>query len=361
MPLDVAITLRRDAFTVEVAFSADDGETVALLGPNGAGKSTVVEALAGLIPLTSGHVLVDGVAIEDLPPERRPVGIAFQDAMLFPHLSALENVAFPLRARGARAEPARAAARALLAELAPSVQPGARPAALSGGERQRVALARALIAQPRLLLLDEPLAAVDASARPELRALLRRTLTTFDGPRVLVTHDPVEAMTLADRIVLLEDGTVTQTGTPAQIRSAPGTRYAADLVGMNLFAGSLQPAEPGTGSLDTGDGTVIVPWPEEVPAERIEEVIATLAPSDVALHAERPEGSPRNVSSGVVEEVAILGDRARVRVRTAPPVVAEVTIGSVERLGLAAGLPVWVSFKAVEVRLMVPTARTDTL
>jgi molybdate transport system ATP-binding protein len=181
------------------------------------------------------------------------------------------------------------------------------------------------------------------------------------GPRVLVTHDPVEAMALADRLVLLEDGRVTQTGTPAQIRSAPGTRYAADLVGVNLFAGSLRPAAAGTGSLDTGDGTVTVAWPEGFPPETIDEVIATLAPADVSLHTGRPEGSPRNVSSGTVEEVAILGDRARVRVRSAPPVVAEITTGSVERLGLVAGLPVWVSFKAVEVRLMVPTVRTDTL
>ena len=355
MPLEVAVAINRDGFAVQVAFSADDGETVALLGPNGAGKSTVVEALAGLVPLASGHVWVDGVAIDDLPPERRPIGIAFQDAMLFPHLSALQNVAFPLRARGARAEVARTAAGELLNELAPNVRPTARPSALSGGERHRVALARALVAKPRLLLLDEPLAAADASARPGLRALLRRTLTTFAGPRVLVTHDAIEAMTLADRIVVLEDGQVTQAGTPAQIRSAPRTRYAADLVGVNLFVGPLDPAEPGTGELDTGKGTVTVPWPENVPLGRVEEVVATLAPSDVALHTERPEGSPRNVILGEIEEVAVLGERARVRIRTSPPVVAEVTAGSIDRLSLVTGTHVWASFKAVEVHLIVPT------
>jgi molybdate transport system ATP-binding protein len=354
MPLEVAVAVRRDAFTVQVEFSADDGETVALLGPNGAGKSTVVEALAGLVPLESGHVLLDGSAIEGLPPERRPIGIAFQDPMLFPHMSVLENVAFPLRARGTRSEAARAAAGVLIGELAPGVQPNARPPALSGGERQRVALARALVAEPRLLLLDEPLAAVDVSARPGLRALLRRTLTAFAGPRVLVTHDAVEAMTLADRIVVLEEGRVTQLGTPAQIRGAPRTRYAADLVGVNLFVGSLEPDEPGTGVLDTGKGTVTVPWPEQVPPARIDEVTATLAPSDVALHIERPEGSPRNVMKGEIEEVAVLGERARVRVRTSPPLVAEITAGSVDRLRLAAGGQVWASFKAVEVHLVDP-------
>ena len=358
MPLGVAITVHRDGFTVQVAFSAADGETVALLGPNGAGKSTVVEALAGLVPLADGYVRVDGVAIDDLPPEQRPIGIAFQDGMLFPHLSALENVAFPLRARGARAEAARSAARLLLGELAPSVRLDARPAALSGGERQRVALARALVAEPRLLLLDEPLAAVDASARPGLRSLLRQTLATFAGPRVLVTHDAIEAMTLADRIVVLEDGRVTQSGTPAQIRGAPETRYAADLVGVNLFVGSLEAAEPGTGVLDTGDGVVTVPWPENVTSGRFEEVTATLAPSDVALHTGCPERSPRNVLLGEVEEVAILGGRARVRIRSSPPIVAEVTAGSVDRLRLATGARVWASFKAVEVHLIMPTTQS---
>ena len=361
MPLDVAVTVRRGTFAVDASFAVDDGETVALLGPNGAGKSTVVEALAGLVRLDAGHVRLDGVAIDALPPERRPIGIAFQDALLFPHLSVLENVAFPLRARGARADAARDAALEILGDLAPRVRPDTKPANLSGGERQRVALARALVTKPRLLLLDEPLAAVDVSGRPELRTLLRQTLATFEGPRVLVTHDPVEAMTLADRIVVLEDGGVTQTGTPAQIRSAPSTRYAADLVGVNLFVGALRPGEPGAGDLDTGDGTVTVPWPEGVPRNPVEDVLATLAPADVALHAERPEGSPRNVLRGAIEEVAILGDRARVRVRTSPPLVAEVTTGSIERLQLGAGIDVWASFKAVEVHLMVPTAPPDTL
>ena len=353
MPLEVAVTVQRDGFTLQCEFAANDGETVALLGPNGAGKSTVVEALAGLVPLASGYVRVDGVPIEDLPPELRPIGIAFQDALLFPHLSVLENVAFPLRARGSRAEAARAAAGVLLHELAPGVRQDARPASLSGGERQRVALARALVSEPRLLLLDEPLAAVDASARPGLRALLRLTLTTFAGPRVLVTHDSVEAMTLADRIVVLEEGRVTQAGTPAQIQSAPLTRYAADLVGVNLFVGPLEPADPGTGELDTGEGIVTVPWPENVSYGRIEEVVATLAPADVALHTERPEGSPRNVMLGEIEEVALLGDRARVRIRTSPPLVAEITAGSVDRLRLATGAEIWASFKAVEVHLVM--------
>ncbi|MEA2508383.1 MAG: molybdate transport system ATP-binding protein, partial [Actinomycetota bacterium] len=175
---------------------------------------------------------------------------------------------------------------------------------------------------------------------------------------VLVTHDALEAMTLADRIVVLEYGRVTQAGTPGQIRSAPLTSYAADLVGVNLFAGSLEPGEPGTGSMDTGEGTVIVPWPDGVPSGRIEEVLATLAPSDVALHLERPEGSPRNVMLGEIEEIAVVGERARVRIRTSPPLVAELTSGSVERLGLSTGALVWASFKAVEVRLNLRGGRT---
>jgi len=361
MALDVDIRVRRGGMTIEAAFSAAANETVALLGPNGAGKTTIVETIAGLVPVASGTIVLDDEPIHDLTPERRPIGIAFQDGVLFPHLSVLENVAFPVRARGARPRAARTHALELLERLAPGIDPGAKPGTLSGGERQRVALARALAGTPRVLILDEPLSAVDVSARAELRALLRRTLRDFDGPRLLVTHDPIEAMTLADRVVVLEGGRITQTGTPDEIRDAPRTRYAADLVGMNLFAGRLTPLEPGAGALETADGVVTVPWPDGMAVGPIDDVLATLAPADVALHAARPEGSARNVVQGVVEEVAILGDRARVRLNGSPRLVAEITTGSVARMAIRTGGAVWASFKAVEIRLMVERGPTDTL
>jgi molybdate transport system ATP-binding protein len=212
-----------------------------------------------------------------------------------------------------------------------------------------------------VLLLDEPFAAVDAEAKPELRALLRRTLADFAGPRVLVTHDPVEAMTLADRLVLLEDGRVTQTGTPDDVRHRPATRYAAEFVGTNLFQGELVPDQEGVGILRTGGGELTVVWPDGLRTEPVTDVRATLNPAEIALHTEEPHGSPRNVFRGAVEEVATVGGRARIRLRTAPPLVAELTTGSVDRLGIVPGREVWASCKAVEIRLMVPGEEPDTL
>ena len=262
MGLHASVRVRRGVHLVDVDLDVADGEAVALVGRNGAGKTTVLEALAGLIPLDEGSIELGDRRIDTLDPGRRGVGFAFQDGVLFPRMSARENVAFAARARGERATEARGRADRLLADLAPGVDPAARPAHLSGGEQQRVALARTLASEPQLLLLDEPLAAVDASARPGLRTLLRDTLAVFAGPSILVTHDPVEAMTLADRLVLLEDGRITQVGTPAEVRSHPATRYAADLVGVNLFEGTLEPAGIGTGSLRTGEGELTVAWPE---------------------------------------------------------------------------------------------------
>jgi molybdate transport system ATP-binding protein len=361
MPLAVDLDVRRDGFHARASFEVADGETVALLGPNGAGKSTVLEALAGLVPLEAGDIVLDGSSIAAAPPERRPIGIAFQDPLLFPHLTALDNVAFGLRARGRSRHEARAQAAPLLERIAPGVAPRAKPSALSGGERQRVALARALAPEPRLLLLDEPLSAVDVSARADLRTLLREVVAAFEGPCVLVVHDPVDALTLADRVAILEAGELIQIGTADEVRRAPASGYAADLVGVNLFRGRLEPVEDGTGSVVTRSGAITVVWPDGVAFERRDDIVATLRPADVALHLERPEGSPRNVLEGSVAEVAIHGERARVRVVSAPPVVAEITIGSVERLGLEPGLHVFASFKAVEVRLMVGEGEPDTL
>jgi molybdate transport system ATP-binding protein len=345
--------VRRGGFEVRASFAAGDDQTVALIGPNGAGKSTIVSALAGLDPLAEGTITLGDVVLDDaasgtrVAERKRPVGVVFQDLLLFPHLSALENVAFPLRARGEPAPAARERARALLDRLGLVALGDARPARLSGGELQRVALARALVHRPRLLLLDEPLSALDVRTKTDVRQLLRRELAAFDGVRVLVAHDPVDALTLADRVVVLEQGRVTQTGSPDEIRSAPRTPYAADLVGLNFFRGELEPLTDGAAMLVTAAGSIVVA-PETPPPQ---EAIATLRPSDVSIHIERPTGSARNTLRGRVDSIWIEGGRARVRVASEPPVVADVTVGSLERLGIAEGVDVWAVFKAVEVRL----------
>lgn len=352
--LVVDARVRRGAFQVDAAFEAGAGETVALLGPNGSGKSTIVAAIAGLLPPIGGRIELDGIALDadgsHVPPERRPIGVVFQELRLFPHLSAIENVAFPLRARGVRRSEARARASSLLARLDLDGRAGAHPSDLSGGEAQRVALARALVAEPALLVLDEPLSALDVGARSRAQELLLAELRRFEGVRVMITHDPVEASVLADRLVLLEGGRVTQTGTIEEIRSSPRSRYAADLVGVNAFRGRPEPLERGAARLVSEEGELVVPWPEG--ASEGGEALALLKPSDVTISLEPPSGSARNVFEGRVTSIAVEGERARVRIGTKPPLVAEVTLGSVERLGLHEGIVVWASFKAVEVQVV---------
>ncbi len=351
MGLSASFSARRGTFDVTVQLDVADGETLALLGPNGAGKSTVVDALIGSLELTEGSIEIDGVRVDRTPPEARAIGVCFQDDLLFPTLSTLENVAFPLRARKVAKVEASARSTELIRRLAPGVDPKARPASLSGGQRQRVALARALAPGPRLLLLDEPFANVDVSARPGLRALVREVARTFGGPTVLIAHDPLDALTLADRVTLMEAGRMTQSGTPDEIRTAPRSAYAADLVGVNLFIGTLQPLDDGAATLLTGDGTITVA--PDRPVTPGAAAIASLKPADVSLHAAEPEGSARNLFRGAIAEIAREGDRARVRVGTAPPLTAEITAGSVARMGLRVGDQVWASFKAVEVSLQI--------
>jgi molybdate transport system ATP-binding protein len=343
--LDARIGLALGNLDLEAELAVGAGELVVLLGPNGAGKTTLLRALAGLVALDRGRVVLDGVVMEDaqageyVPTERRPIGFVFQEYLLFPHLSALENVAFGLRARGmARAE-ARRRAAAWLERVGLAAHASSRPRALSGGQAQRVALARAMVSDPRLLLLDEPLAALDAASRSEVRRDLRRHLASFDGSRLLVTHDPLEAITLADRLVVLEGGRITQTGTPDQVSTRPRSRYVAELVGVNLFRGL---AAGRTIRLDVG-GIVV--------AADIHhgEVFAAVHPHAVALHRRLPEGTPRNVWAGTADALEVVGDRVRVRVTGVVPIVAEVTPAAAAELRLADGGPLWASVKATEV------------
>jgi molybdate transport system ATP-binding protein len=345
MSVDARVELTLGQLRLEAELAVATGELVVLLGPNGAGKTTLLRALAGLVALEAGRVVLDGEVLEDtgaavrVPTERRPIGFVFQDYLLFPHLSALENVAFGLRARGVPKAEARRRAAAWLQRVGLAEFGRARPRALSGGQAQRVALARAMVTDPRLLLLDEPLAAMDAASRREVRRDLRRHLASFDGTRLLVTHDPLEAMTMADRLVVLENGRITQTGTPAEVSAQPRSRYAAELVGVNLFRGR---AAGHTIRLAAGATLVVADHHDG-------EVFAAVHPHAVAVHRHPPEGSPRNVLAGTAETLEAAGDRVRVQMAGTVPIVAEVTPAAAGELRLADGGPVWASIKATEI------------
>jgi molybdate transport system ATP-binding protein len=285
MTLDVRARIVRGAFVLEAQFRVDSGSTMALLGPNGAGKSTLVAALAGSLPLESGRItLGDRVLVDPergvfVQPERRGVGVVHQEGLLFPHLTVRDNVAFPLRAGGESRSRSRKLAQPWIDALGLESLTDQVPGNLSGGEAQRVALARTLAAEPELLVLDEPTAALDVTARTEIRQLLRRHLDEHPGPRILITHDPAEAFTLADQVAIIEAGRITQQGTPAEIRRRPATRYAADLAGINLFTGF---AEKGLVTTNGGHELQVADTSIEGP------VTLTIHPRSVVCHTRQP-------------------------------------------------------------------------
>ncbi|WP_254878615.1 ABC transporter ATP-binding protein [Streptomyces sp. NA04227] len=330
---------RGGTFRLDVALRAAPGDVVALLGPNGAGKTTALRALAGLVPLTDGHFRLDDTALDRTPPESRPVGVVFQDYLLFPHLSALDNVAFGPRCRGAGKAEARAVAAEWLARMGLTEHAGAKPRRLSGGQAQRVALARALATGPRLLLLDEPLAALDARTRLDVRAQLRRHLAEFEAVAVLVTHDPLDAMVLADHLVVIEDGRVVQAGSPADIARHPRTDYIAQLVGLNLYKGV---AEGHTVRLDAG--------PALHTAESLTgPAFVAFAPRAVTLYRERPAGSSaRNLWRCEVAGLETHGDQIRAELTGELSLAADLTTAAAAELGLHTGARVWVTVKAAQ-------------
>ncbi|XVV07413.1 ABC transporter ATP-binding protein [Actinosynnema sp. CA-248983] len=337
MTLDASIRLTRANFSLDVDLAIAPGEVVALLGPNGAGKTTALRALAGLAP--GARVRVGESTWDGLPVERRPIGVVFQDYLLFAHMTALDNVAFGLRARGTPKAAANATASSWLDRVGLAGFERAKPRTLSGGQAQRVALARALATAPQLLLLDEPLAALDASTRLKVRADLGRHLRDYPGHTLLVTHDPLDAMVLADRIVILEDGRVVQQGTPAEVVRRPRTDYVAHLVGLNLYRGTAHGTEV---SLVDG-GTLTVAEPATGP------VHAVFPPEAVGLFPEKPAGSPRNTWPVTVSGVERHAHTTRVHLDGAPPVFADVTTATMADLRLEPGDRLWAVLKATEI------------
>jgi molybdate transport system ATP-binding protein len=345
MTLRANVSTHLGTLHLECDVDVDAGVTVAVLGPNGAGKTTLLRVIAGLVPVEAGRIEVDGVVFDDsatgarVTPEARRVGFVFQDHGLFPHLSVLDNVAFGLRARGLDRRVANARAHEWLERVDLAAYAASRPSALSGGQSQRAALARVLVTDPQVLLLDEPLAAVDASGRLELRRALREHLSGFAGVRLLITHDPLEAASLAERVIVLEDGRVTQEGTFIEVTSRPRSAWIATMAGLNLLHGAVA---DGAFVID-GGATLIVASNVSGPA------LATIHPRAVALYRQAPDGSPRNVLRLNVAGVDPEGDRWRIRLDGTVPLVAEVTPAAAAELRLADGGEVFAVVKATEV------------
>jgi molybdate transport system ATP-binding protein len=302
---------------VQATAVADRGQVVAVIGPNGAGKTSLLRAVAGLVPAV-GDLRVEGRSWVDLPVRERAVGMAFQGQLLFPHLTALENVAFGPRTAGAARDAARRTAQDWLHRFGVGELAGRRPRQLSGGQAQRVSIARALATDPRVLLLDEPFSGLDVGVAASLRVELARHLASYDGVTLLVTHDAIDALTLADVVWVLDDGRLVQVGPPREVAAAPLTRHVARLVGLNV--------------LTEGDRFL------------------SFSPSSVTVSPAEPAGSARHRWPGTVTSLAPHGDAVRVLVSGEHELLADVTPAAVAELELAPGREVWLSVKETAVR-----------
>ena len=343
------------AFQLDARLDVDPGHVLAVLGPNGAGKSTLLRVLAGLHPLAAGFVRLGDRLVEDpaedvrLPAQARGIGLVPQESLLFPHLRVRDQVAFGPRSRGVGRPDARREADGWLERTALSELADRRPSELSGGQARRVAIARAIAARPALLLLDEPLAALDVRAVLELRTFLRRHLADVGVPTVLVTHDALDAMVLAESLLVLDQGRIEQQGSPADVATRPRSPHVAALVGLNLARG----VSSGDVVSITHDVAGNDPRPVQLVTATAQEgaVFCCFTPSAVSVYASRPHGSPRNVWQGEVSGMTPHGDVVRLEVTGALPVLADVTPAAVAELGLVPGASAWVSVKATEVQV----------
>jgi molybdate transport system ATP-binding protein len=349
---DVAVV--RGSFELDVSLAVSSGDVVGVLGSNGAGKSTLLGVLAGLYRPTRGEIVLGDRTLASptasIPVHRRRVGLLSQQALLFPHLSAIDNVAFGPRSTGASRREARATAERWLAEVDASALADRRPAQLSGGQAQRVAIARALACGPELLLLDEPFAALDVDATPAIRSLLRRVVRATGVTTLMVTHDVLDAVVVANRILVLDGGRVVESGTTTDVLARPRSAFAARIAGLDLVPG-VSCAD----GLETAEGTVVAGTHPE-PLDHGEHAVALFAPASVAVFRADPGGSPRTALA--VRLAAMEPHGELVRLRAAPSadgpdwvegLAADVTPAAVAELGVEPGDQVWFAVKAAEV------------
>lgn len=333
----------------DVSFTVGSGETVAVMGPNGAGKSTLLDLIAGLLHPDSGRSVLGGRVLFEardggrtwVAPHRRGTALLAQDPLLFPHLSALDNVAFGPRSSGATRTSARNKAQEWLDAVEAGDLAQRRPGELSGGQAQRVAVARALAASPELLLLDEPLAALDIHAAPLLRRLLKHVLAGRSA--IIITHDVLDALMLADRVIVLENGKITEEGPTRQVLQRPRSRFAAGLAGLNLLSGTV--TEDG---ITTADG-VHFSGQHDDGLEPGQDGVAAFPPSAVSVFLTEAHGSPRNSMAVTVTDLEPHGDQIRVRAGASGELAADITPAAVADLGLAPGMRVYFVTKAAAV------------
>jgi molybdate transport system ATP-binding protein len=343
--VSLEVVARVDERGVDVELSVAAGETLALLGPNGAGKSTVLEVAAGLLRPDAGRVVLDGRELTGadawVPPHARRTALLAQDPLLFPHLSALDNVAFGPRSAGLSRRAARESARSWLAQVGVADLADRRPGQLSGGQAQRVAVARALAADPQVLLLDEPMSALDVAVRPALRQTLRRVLA--DRTAILVTHDVLDALLLADHVVVVDGGRVVEAGPTADVLTRPRSAFTARIAGLNMVRGRWR-----GGAVEAPEGMQVKGLTTDPVPATGDQVVAVFRPSAVAVFREPPGGSPRNTLATTVTDLEPFGDQVRVH---AGDLAADVTTLSAAELDLAPGAPVVFSVKASEVSI----------
>ena len=365
-------------FHLEMNLSAEPGKTTVLLGESGAGKSTVLRLLAGLLHPQQGHISLDGTTYFDskrhicIPPQERPFGYVFQDYALFPHLNVFENVAFGLRAQYLPRQQIRQRVGEALEQVRLAGYDQRRSTQLSGGQQQRVAIARALALQPQLLLLDEPLAALDVQTRREVRQELRRILANIAITTLFVTHQYLEALLFGHSILVLDAGRVIQQGSQRDLLEHPRSSYVAELVGVNFFRGRVVNCEANslcTIQLNNGEQLieVMAAWEEHIQFTRLpaigEEAFVVVDPRSITLYQAAPDSSARNIFHGEIVQVLRLGNAAstgggsdgRVRVSimldaSLPPLTAEITAASAARMELIEGKSIYAAFKATEAR-----------
>ena len=365
MTLRADIRIRRDGFSLAAMFIAEPGEPCALIGPNGSGKSTVAAALAGILRLDAGSVQLFDKTLDNgrraLCPQRRNVGVVFQDRLLFPKMSVRDNVGFGLRARGQSRLDADKTASKWLDRLDLTAIADKHPPQLSGGQAQRVAIARALAIEPDLLILDEPMAALDPESKPAVRRLIAQALDDFPGVSLCITHDPVEARALARRIAVIEAGAIVQVGSSAQLQRTPRSAFAAAFVGINLFQGVISCSGDKPVVLDARrcgqhedaapPVAIRIASPDQSIAPDRSEVFASLHPRAIILGRDKPQTSARNAHRCAVESIDPIEGALRVSLTGPITLTAEITDAARADLDLTPGSTVWASFKATEVHV----------